>query len=315
MYQQQYYVIKSKLSGHVLEPEGGGFQPNSKVTPQAFAQGKESQLWFDDHSSGTIRNKASNFCLDLTDDKLVVKPFQPNDPNQQWMRQEAFIKNKTDQNRVLDIYGEKKDIGATVGVYSFNGNQNQQWEFQAVAAPPGGPHGGGGYPGAGGYPQQSYQQSSGGYPGVYPAYPGYPGSGGAGSAQPSTQRREFFIVSEMHGKVLDISGAKTEPGVQLIMWDKHNPPAKNQLWYLDHQGCIRSALNDLGFGNEEKCQKLKTCGVDGNPRSQWSFQGNKLCNRLGECIDICRENKDNGAEVISYDFKDQANQKWKQEYV
>ena len=57
--------------------------------------------------------------------------------------------------------------------------------------------------------------------------------------------REFYIVSEHSGKVLDISRGSMEPGAEVCVWSKHPVPAKNQLWHLDQRGFIRSALNDF----------------------------------------------------------------------
>jgi len=38
-----------------------------------------------------------------TGDQLVVKPFQQGDPNQQWFRQGQQIRNRLDNNKVLDV--------------------------------------------------------------------------------------------------------------------------------------------------------------------------------------------------------------------
>ena len=60
-------------------------------------------------------------------------------------------------------------------------------------------------------------------------------------------RREFHLTSEMHGKVLDVRGGNKAPGAHVIVYGKHSPPSKNQMWYLDQQGFIRSALNDFAL--------------------------------------------------------------------
>jgi hypothetical protein len=99
------------------------------------------------------------------------------------------------------------------------------------------------------------------------------------------------------------------------MWEKHSPPAKNQLWYEDDQKCIKSALNDMTFSNHSSGETLKTQMATGEPRSVWQFEGQKVVNRAGECLDIVREKHDNGAEVCSYQYKDQKNQQWRKEFV
>jgi hypothetical protein len=51
----------------------------------------------------------------------------------------------------------------------------------------------------------------------------------------------------MNSLVLDVKGANASPGADVIMWNRKQQPSKNQLWYLDHQGIIRSALNDFAL--------------------------------------------------------------------
>jgi len=52
-----------------------------------------------------------------------------------------------------------------------------------------------------------------------------------------------------------------------------------------------------------------------DPRAQWRVEGNKIVNGAGESLDIRGENKSDGAELVSYDQKNQANQHWRLEYV
>jgi len=60
-------------------------------------------------------------------------------------------------------------------------------------------------------------------------------------------RREFVLTSEMHGKALDVRGGCKDPGTNVIVYSKHSPPSKNQLWYMDQQGFMRSSLNDFAL--------------------------------------------------------------------
>ena len=60
-------------------------------------------------------------------------------------------------------------------------------------------------------------------------------------------RRDYYIVSEMNGKVLDIKGGNGHSGADIVTWPKNPSKTKNQLWYSDPQGFIRSALNDFAF--------------------------------------------------------------------
>jgi len=61
-------------------------------------------------------------------------------------------------------------------------------------------------------------------------------------------RRYFHIASDMHNKVMDISGGSSSPGAHVIAWPKKaDGSARNQLWYFDGNGIILSALNDFAL--------------------------------------------------------------------
>jgi len=135
-------------------------------------------------------------------------------------------------------------------------------------------------------------------------------------AQPGQAgRREFYIVSEMNGKVVDIKGAVLKAGAEVIMYHKNKTVDKNQLWYLDQNSYIRSAYNDTVFHNESKGKELKTEIYTGDPRSQWRVEGNKILNRAGQCLDIRGAKNSDGAELCAYDYDDKKNQHWRLEYV
>lgn len=237
--------------------------------------GGDNQIWFDDPATGCIRSKFNNCALTIENDQLIIKDVQPGNANQQWMRQGNVIRNRTN-NKVLDVLGENTAKGAKIGAYDHNGGKNQQWTFEMT---------GGQAPNVG---ASAYYQGT---------------------------KKEFYVASEMHGKVLDICEEKIEAGGKIIMYEKHTPKRTNQLWYLDGQALLRSSFNDLTISNAAKGKQLVTAVVSGDPRSQWQFQGNKIVNKLGEVLDIAQENDDNGAEVISYDSGNGVNQKWRQEFV
>lgn len=305
----QFYVIVSNMHGLALDVEGSNTNPGTRVLPWQ-KHGKDNQQFYDDPSTGTIRSKINNLCIDVEANGLVLKPFQAGDPNQQWERRGNQIANRFNQGEVLEIAGNDRNQGARVQKYQYNGGQNQLWTFEYV----------GGQPPQPGYP--SFQAST--YPGAQPAYPGgqtgypgYPQQGQqtypaypAGGAQ-QQPRQEFFIVSEMHGKVLDIKAASKDPGAQVIMWGKNPQVSKNQRWYLDGQGFIRSALNDLAF-RAERGHALKMDKTN-DARSQWRFDGNKVVNGAGDVLDISRDNKDDGAEVIAYSHHGKSNQRFRKE--
>jgi hypothetical protein len=55
----------------------------------------------------------------------------------------------------------------------------------------------------------------------------------------------------MNGHVLDVKAGNANAGAEIIMWNRKQQPSKNQLWYLDQQGFIRSALNDFALEARE----------------------------------------------------------------
>jgi len=100
-----------------------------------------------------------------------------------------------------------------------------------------------------------------------------------------------------------------------VTWDRHDPIAPNQLWYIDSLGYIRSSLNHMTFSSAKPGDDLKMQPASGDPRNQWTFHGSKVGNRAGECLDISGGNESNGASICSYAYKDQKNQHWRAQYV
>ncbi len=60
----QYYFIKSQLSGLVLDVESSITTPGALVSTWV-KNGTDAQLWYDDQSTGTIRNRLNGFCMDI----------------------------------------------------------------------------------------------------------------------------------------------------------------------------------------------------------------------------------------------------------
>jgi len=236
---------------------------------------KPNQIWYDDNTTGTIRLKEGNLVMAIKDNQLIVDKYKEGNPDQQWKRHEHYILNRLDNKKAIDIYEDNKEKGAKIGSWTFHGKKNQSFDFIFVG-------------------------------GEAPV---------VGAATHGGPRKEFFIVSEMNGKVLDVAGAKKDPGAKVCVYDKHTPNAPNQLWYIDNSGYIRSALNDLTFVNAKAGYDLKMQVPSGDPRNQWTFHGLKVGNRAGECLDIQGASNSNGADVCSYEYKDQKNQHWIQQYV
>lgn len=287
------YVIVSRMHGLALDVERGATAPGTRVMPWNKSGG-DNQQWYDDPATGTIRTKLNGFCLDIEGDgALRIMPYQPGDPNQQWERDVAqgYIRNRPNPNRVLDIFNVDKTPGAKVGAWNANGGQNQLWNFEGAGAAPQA------------YPGQAY-------PGAYPPQQGY-----APAPAPVVQRREFYMTSELSGKVIDVKGGNKAAGTPIIMWSKNSPPSKNQLWYQDQQGFVRSALTDFALdGQSGKNVHLQP--FNGGATQQWVVDGSVIKNRANnEVLDIIRGNKDNGAELCSFKQHNGPNQKWRIEYV
>lgn len=270
----KYYYVKSRLSGLYLDLEAGGQKPVCRVVPWNRSLA-DSQIWYDDMKTGTIRNKLNNYCIDIEGDVAIVKPFLEGDRNQQWERHGNTIRSRGNHKKVLDIFGNNMDQGAEIGPYDFSGNDNQTWDFEFID-------------------EISW--------------------GGSATTDTSASRR-FYIVSELDHLVVDISGGDRDKGTKIIMYTKNDDVQRNQLWYLDKQGYIRSDLNDMVFANEEPGDKLKMEPFSNNPRSQWVIDGKKIVNRTGEVLDIRGEKEKEGAELCSFQYKGTPNQHWKIQYA
>ena len=63
--------------------------------------------------------------------------------------------------------------------------------------------------------------------------------------------RPFRIVSELNAKVVDIQARSPAPDAKALLWSVDpGHGVRNQLWYLDSEGYIRSSLNDFVFTNK-----------------------------------------------------------------
>ena len=63
----KYFFIRSKLNDLVLDLENGSRDPDTRVvTWFQKPDENDSQLWFEDHMTGTIRNTLNDLCLDIS---------------------------------------------------------------------------------------------------------------------------------------------------------------------------------------------------------------------------------------------------------
>ena len=61
-----YFYIKSQLNGLVMDVEGGGTSPGSRVVMWDYkSDDNDNQLFYEDHATSTIRSKASQLCLEV----------------------------------------------------------------------------------------------------------------------------------------------------------------------------------------------------------------------------------------------------------
>ena len=62
----KYFFIRSKLNELVLDLENGSRDLGTRVvTWFQKPDENESQQWYEDHVTGTIRNKLTDLCLDI----------------------------------------------------------------------------------------------------------------------------------------------------------------------------------------------------------------------------------------------------------
>jgi len=161
------------------------------------------------------------------------------------------------------------------------------------------------YPTGPSYPPGASYPPGPSYPSC-PSGPGYPSGG---------YRREFFIVSLLNNQVVDIQGGNARAGTHVIMYRKKSSPAKNQLWYLDPSGHLRSALNDMAFHSHGNGHDVTMQMASMDPRAQWRVEGDRIVNGTGECLDIKGNNNSEGAHLCSYHPNGQRNQQWRLDYV
>jgi len=122
-----YYLIKTKLCDYVLDAQGGGKEGHKVITFDRH--GRDNQVFYDDNMTGTIRLKEGHLVLTIKNNELVVDKYKEGNPDQQWARQDKYIRNRVDPNKVLDVMKENKAKGATVSCWSYHGKKNQCWDF------------------------------------------------------------------------------------------------------------------------------------------------------------------------------------------
>lgn len=122
-------------------------------------------------------------------------------------------------------------------------------------------------------------------------------------------RKEFYIVSQMHGKAVTVNASG-----YLEIQPKATPADKNQLFFADHNGYLHSATNDLAL-TSIRGDPFSLSALSADPSTQWKFKDNQVTNPEGSVLDIEGSNKGDGVKVDSWDNFDAVNQKFDLVYV
>lgn len=138
---------------------------------------------------------------------------------------------------------------------------------------------------------------------------------------------QYIFGSAMSNlKVMDNPANSTNPGTNVIIWDKNSPVANNQLWMLEEAEPVRTDryynIKNVGSGQyitpkdfNASSENLVQQPLNGNQVQQWKFEkaGNRyvIVNRVsGKAIDIPGGNLNNGTSLIQYSKTNGDNQKW-----
>lgn len=128
------FYIKSYLNGYCLDVEGNSTDPGARVLmfePKP-AEEAANQLWYMHAHTSTIRNVATDLCLEIDGDSGRVNPYEPGNPGQMWAVAGDFLLNLEDKGKVLDVVGASHDLCADICSYDRHGEVNQRWYFENV---------------------------------------------------------------------------------------------------------------------------------------------------------------------------------------
>lgn len=131
-YQGKFFQIRSRLNGLVLDIEGNGTSPGTKVVMWNKKPNGENdnQLFYEDVCTDTIRCKHCDFCIEVDGDHLVINPYEEGNENQKWMVARDRVQNTDSPNKVFDVTGNNCEPGAEVCAWDHHGARNQKWVFE-----------------------------------------------------------------------------------------------------------------------------------------------------------------------------------------
>ncbi|KAI9282204.1 ricin B lectin domain-containing protein [Sporodiniella umbellata] len=216
--QDQYFMIKSRANGHVLDVYMGETTDDSNIIiwQQKPDNDNDNQLWRAE--DGFLINKKSNLVMDirggdLKSDTFIVQYSRKMTMahNQRFGFRDGYIYCLADPRLVLDIRGGGSKEGTKIILYKRKetDQMNQQWTLIPYGQSNQGsqvPY----YPPPPDYPQQGHFQQQQNYPHYPPANAGQPSNPQYGGQAPSYEE-----ASQVHQTVYK-EGRKAHLSHQLI---------------------------------------------------------------------------------------------------
>jgi hypothetical protein len=133
---------------------------------------------------------------------------------------------------------------------------------------------------------------------------------GAGGSNPAPTKSS--VVSDWHGKCIDVPNGNYADGQRLIVWNCTG--ATNQKWEFTG-GTLRTENNkcmDVAMGSTANGAPIQIATCSGNAAQQFVLgaAGDLVNPQAGKCVDIADWNPNNDAVLQMWDCAGSANQKW-----
>nr|ADB11405.1 putative galactose-binding lectin [Spirobranchus lamarcki] len=124
----------------------------------------------------------------------------------------------------------------------------------------------------------------------------------------------FYIVSELHGKVVTVKHAETRPDAKIVIEPKREG-ACEQLWHEGKHGFMRSKLNNFVLEAKENRNgaSMRLMPFEpGNSKQLWCRHHGKILSLVHpkDILEIKKKKKDNGAKLVIGDDNNLPNQTW-----
>jgi glucose/arabinose dehydrogenase len=139
--------------------------------------------------------------------------------------------------------------------------------------------------------------------------------------------RYYLLTAQCSGKCLDVSGASTADGANVIQWSRHE--GDNQQWRIEDAGggwyVLRARHSgkvlEVAGSSLARGANVQQWAGGGNPNQQWRIENMgsgwyKLTARhSGKCLDVNASSTADGANVQQWDDNGTAAQRWSLELV